>query len=95
MSIPSVHHDPARRCFEVKIGERTAFLTYVEEGPDVVFDHTYVPDEFRGQGVAAALVQAGLEEARRRHWRIVPRCSYVAAFIARHPEFADLVHRAG
>ena len=68
-----------------------ALLTYVREGGRVVFDHTYVPEQFRGKGVAAALVRAALNEAREQRWRIVPQCSYVAAFIERHPEFASLV----
>jgi hypothetical protein len=66
-------------------------VTDAFRGGSVCFDHTFVPDEFRGQGVAAALVREALEEARRRHWRIVPQCSCVAAFLGRHPEFADLV----
>ena len=68
-----------------------AFVSYTHDGACVAFDHTYVPDRFRGKGVAAALVRAALNEARDQHWKIVPQCSYVAAFIERHPEFAGLV----
>lgn len=68
-----------------------AILSYTREGGLVVFDHTYVPVAFRGKGVAAALVRAALNEARKQHWKIVPQCSYVAAFIERHAEFASLV----
>ena len=63
------------------------------KGARVVFDHTLVPDELRGRGIAAKLACAALTEARQQRWRIVPRCSYVAAFIKRHPEFANLVDR--
>ena len=56
-----------------------AFLSYAYEDNAVVMDHTYVPAEFRGRGVATTLVRAALDEARRRNWRIVPRCSFVAA----------------
>lgn len=71
--------------------DEVSFLSYTFDGDQVVFDHTYVPARFRGKGIAAALVRAGLNEARRRHWNIVPQCSYVAAFIERNPEFASLV----
>lgn len=68
-----------------------ALVSYTREGGLVVFDHTYVPEAFRGKGVAAALVRAALNEAREQRWQIIPACSYVAAFIERHPEFGSLV----
>ena len=86
-----VQHDPAHQRFETHIEGRTAYLSYAFQGDRVIFDHTFVPQEFRGKGVAAVLVREALEEARRQHWRLVPSCSYVAAYIDRHPEFADLV----
>lgn len=86
-----VHHDPEHRRFKADLEGRSAYLNYTFRDGSVFYDHTFVPDEFRGKGVAAALVREALEEARKQHWRIVPSCSYVAAFIERHPEFADLV----
>lgn len=85
-----VHNSSLQR-FELQSEEGSAFASYVREGSRVIFDHTYVPDAFRGKGVAAMLVRAALEEARRQHWKIVPQCSYVAAFIGRNPGYADLV----
>ena len=73
------------------MNDELALMSYSRDGGRVVFDHTYVPEQFRGKGVAAALVRAALNEAREQHWQIVPQCSYVAAFIERHPEFASLV----
>ena len=70
---------------------QVALLSYTHEGGRVVFDHTYVPEQFRGKGVAASLAWAALNEAREQHWQIIPQCSYVAAFIERHPEFGTLV----
>jgi predicted GNAT family acetyltransferase len=94
-SLP-VTHDTALRRFEVLADGVLAFLSYTREGAAVVMDHTYVPDAFRGRGVGAALVRAALDEARRQNWSIVPRCSFVAAFIERNPEYADLVdHHVG
>ena len=90
MSI-TVQHNPEHRRFETQLDGRPAYLTYTVQGGAVSFDHTFVPEEMRGKGVAAALVREGLEEARRRQWKIVPACSYVASFVARHPEFADLL----
>ncbi len=55
-----------------------------------VAEHTLVPPEIAGQGIAAKLVEALIEDARAQGFRIVPACSYVAAAFARHPEWADL-----
>ncbi len=90
--LPVVHNASLRR-FEDQTGDGPSFLSYTFEGDCVVFDHTFVPDALRGRGIAAKLARAALEEARQRRWKVVPRCSYVAAFINRHPEFADLVVR--
>ncbi len=86
-------HNADLHRFEWHAGNASpAVLTYTQAGSHVIFDHTFVPDELRGRGLAAELVRAALNEARQRRWKIVPRCSYVASFIERHPAYADLVY---
>ncbi len=95
-AVHSVTHDAGRHRFELRAAPgRPAFLSYTHEGDRVVFAHTEVPEELRGRGLAAVLVRAALEEARRRRWAIVPRCEYVARFMGRNPEFADLASPSG
>lgn len=65
-------------------------LTWTALGPARVADHTLVPPEIGGRGVAAALVEALVADARAQGFRIVPQCSYVEAQFRRHPEWADL-----
>ncbi|MFO1447590.1 MAG: GNAT family N-acetyltransferase [Opitutaceae bacterium] len=77
--------------FELSAEGLTAVLEFVPDGDRVAFTHTYVPPEWRGGGVASTLAHAALREARRRGWRVVPQCSYVALFLTRHPEYSDLV----
>ena len=85
-------HDPGRQRFVwAADGAPPAFLSYTFAGDRVIFEHTFVPDALRGQGLAAQLVRAALTEARRVGWKVVPACSYVASFIKRHPEFADVI----
>jgi predicted GNAT family acetyltransferase len=79
--------------FEIREDKHIAFLRYKREGARVIMDHTYVPDELRGRGLANALVNAALEEARPQGWTIVPKCSFVAGIIERNSKFADLVER--
>jgi len=44
----------------------------------------------RGQGVATALVERLVADARREGFRIVPLCPFVKAQFDRHPEWSDL-----
>lgn len=71
-----------------KIGE----LTYRKEaGGDVLAaDHTFVPPELRGKGVAGQLVEALVADARDQGFKIRPVCSYVVAAFRRNPDWNEL-----
>lgn len=88
-----IHHQPDRQCFECHVEGLRSELDYRLD-PDnrrVVFSHTGVPAALQGRGIAAALVQAGLDWARREQLRVIPACSYVAVYMRRHPETQDLL----
>ena len=65
-------------------------LTYQRRGKVLTADHTLVPPEIGGKGVAARLVEALIAGARADGDTIVPQCSYVEAAFRRHPEWAGL-----
>ena len=65
-------------------------LTYQRRGNTLVADHTLVPPEIGGKGVAAKLVEALIADARAAGDTIDPQCSYVEAAFRRHPEWAEL-----
>ena len=68
-----------------------AELTYQNAPNDVrIADHTFVPDELRGKGIAARLVAALVDDAREMSFKIRPTCSYVVTAFKRHPEWNDL-----
>ena len=68
-----------------------AELVFSDRGPDrISADHTGAPDELRGTGAAAALVQAMVDDARENGFKILPLCPYVKAQYARHPDWADV-----
>jgi predicted GNAT family acetyltransferase len=90
---PEVAHDEAGRRFVVMIDGHLAHADYQLDGERMICTHTFVPPELRGHGLAEHLVRAALAEARQRGWRVVPACSYVAAFIERHREFHDLLEK--
>ena len=68
-----------------------ARMSWIRSGKERVVDHTIVPQEIGGRGIAAQLVQALVDDARAQGFTIVPQCSYVAAQFRRHPEWADLL----
>ena len=66
-------------------------LTWTERDGVRYAEHTLVPKEIGGRGVAGKLVEALIADARAEGWKIAPDCSYVAAAFRRHPEWADLL----
>jgi predicted GNAT family acetyltransferase len=83
-------HDPARQRFTLAT-QPVSVLDYELGEGRVVFTHTGVPDAYRGQGLAACLVEAGLQWAREQGLKVVPACSYVHVYIQRHPAWLPLV----
>ena len=69
----------------------TSVLDYSLSAGRVVFHHTGVPSAYRGQGLAAKLVEAGLQWACEQGLKVVPACSYVQLYLQRHPEWQNLV----
>lgn len=77
--------------FEADLGESKAFLDYRLSPGRITFLHLEVPPEFEGKGIASKIAKAGLDHAREAKLKVVPRCPFVASYIKRHPEHAELV----
>jgi predicted GNAT family acetyltransferase len=52
--------------------------------------HTEVPAALRGRGVGSRLVAGALADVRRQGLKVIARCSFVKAFMGRHPKLSDL-----
>jgi predicted GNAT family acetyltransferase len=90
---PEIIHNPTEKRFETWIDGKLSKLDYIEDGKNFVITHVGVQPEFRGHGVAGKIVQVGLEYAKEKSLRVVPMCSYAAAYIRRHPEYAELTRQ--
>jgi uncharacterized protein len=77
--------------FEADVAGQLAVAEYVLGPTTITFTHTRVPDALAGRGIASQLVEAGLAMARTRNLRVIPRCSFVAAYMRKHPGFQDLL----
>jgi predicted GNAT family acetyltransferase len=87
MQIEVVHNQAAER-FEAVVEGRLAKANYRLDGNVMRMVHTEVPRELQGRGIAAALVKAALGHAREHGLKVAPVCSYVRAYMRRHPETA-------
>ncbi|MFJ8361042.1 GNAT family N-acetyltransferase [Streptomyces sp. NPDC093984] len=88
---PVVERIDAKNRYEILVdGTRAGLTAYRDRGDQRVFYHTEVDDAFAGQGLASQLVQQALTDVRASGKRIVPVCPYVAKFLKKHEEFADI-----
>ena len=82
-----VLHNPEKNRFETRVDGLVAELTYTMHNNQIIFMHTIVPSELEGQGVGGKLVKTGLDYARNSGFRIRSMCSFVSAYLKRHPEY--------
>jgi predicted GNAT family acetyltransferase len=89
-----VRNNTERSRYELLLeGEVVGIAEYRVDGERIVFPHTVIDPEHRGQGLGEVLVQAALDDVRSTGRTIVPLCWFVAEFVDAHPDYADLVGR--
>lgn len=77
--------------FELRSGDGViGFVVYRLAGDVITLVHTEVDPAHGGNGHAATLARGALDDARSRGLRVVASCPYIAAYITKHPEYADL-----
>ena len=92
MSEPHVVDNPPELRYEIRVDDRVAGeIRYTLDGEVVTMVHTEVDPEFEGSGLGGTLVAGALDDVRAQGRRVRPLCPFVAKYIARHPEYADLV----
>lgn len=88
-----VRDDPAQHRFAIALdGDDVAAAYYRrDENGHVVLTHTEVPSEYGGRGIASALARGVFDIARARGDRLVLKCPFMAAWFAKHTDYADVV----
>lgn len=81
MSTVTVQHQPEQQRFVLQLDGHQAVLDYQLNQNNIDFNHTFVPPEFRGKGLAEKLVKAGLSWAEQQQYSIHASCSYVQRFL--------------
>ncbi|MEJ6005210.1 DUF924 family protein [Paucibacter sp. AS339] len=85
-----IHHDTAACRFSAELDGHAMELDYRLQPGQIVFTHTGVPPALQGRGLAGQLVAQGLAWAASQEREVVPACSYVAAYLKRHPRWLAL-----
>ncbi|MBF4163811.1 GNAT family N-acetyltransferase [Nocardioides acrostichi] len=89
----SVRHEPEATRWVADLDDEEAGVAeyeLLERPPRIVFTHTLVPPRLEGRGIASALIEQALADVRAGRVaegrEIVPACSFVAAWMTRHPQ---------
>lgn len=91
---PTVAHDPQAQRFETVVEGLRCEVCYQMRDGVMWLVHTGVPPRLEGRGIAAKLVGAALDHARTEGLKVRPACSYVRAYMRRHPQTLELLAEA-
>ena len=86
-----IAHDFTGHRFSADVDGNTCVLDYRLADSVMTITHTGVPEAVAGRGIASQMMRAALGAARASSWKVVPACSYAAAFMKTHQEFGDLL----
>lgn len=87
----TVRDNADRRRFEIDLGDSLAIAEYTLPEGMITFTHTEVPTQHGGRGIGSVLIRAGLAAARERGLKVIPMCSFFAAYMKRHEDVQDLL----
>ena len=93
--MPTVSDAPERSRYELidDAGEVLGHVRYRHDGDVLDLLHTEIDDGHEGEGLGGTLARGVLDDARGRGLRIRPTCPFIAGWIEKHPDYADLVTR--
>src|SRR5690348_8021082 len=77
--------------FEIEQNGEIAYLEYNLSDKVLALIHTEVPEKLRGKGLGSSLAEAALNWARENNRKVDSICPIVQDYIAKHPEYSDLV----
>ena len=89
----AVTHNAARQRFEATVDDQLCVADYQLRGNVMWMTHTGVPSAVGGRGIAAELVRVALAWAGEQGYTVEPSCSYVEAYMQRHPQTRKLLAR--
>jgi len=89
--VRAVRDNPSDNRFELEVNDELAVAYYSRSPGIITFTHTEVPPALSGQGIGSRLARGALELVRIEGLKVVAKCPFISAFIAKHPEFNNLL----
>ena len=86
-----IRHNAASRRFEATVDNLLCRCDYRMHGDTMMLVHTEVPPQLERRGFASMLVRAAFDYARQNGLDVLPVCSFVSAWVRRHPEVEPLL----
>jgi predicted GNAT family acetyltransferase len=87
-----VNDNPDEHRFEISVDDEVAGFTVYRSRPGIrAFIHTEIEPSHEGEGLGGQLVKAALDAAREAGEDVLPFCPFVNGYIAKHPEYLELV----
>ncbi|RZL60857.1 MAG: N-acetyltransferase [Variovorax sp.] len=88
----TITDNPGQHRYEAALdGTLAGFAEYNLLTDAILFSHTEVLPANEGKGVGSALAKHVLDDARARQLHVIPVCQFIAGYIRKHREYADLV----
>jgi predicted GNAT family acetyltransferase len=78
--------------YEAVLDGRVVGISQYTLADDVItFLHTEVDPSVEGRGIGSRLAAGALDDVRRRGLRVIATCPFIAAYLRRHRDYADLL----
>lgn len=95
MTDPTIEHRPKANRYEAIVeGEVAGYVSYERIADALDLQHTVIAPEFEERGVRDALARGVFADIRAQGGlTVIPTCPFLARWLGRHEEYADLRHR--
>ena len=88
----TITNRPEQHRYEATIdGDLAGYCEYNLLSEAIMLTHTEVLPAHEGQGVGSAIARHVLDEARAQGRHVIPVCPFIAGWIRKHRDYADLV----
>ncbi len=89
---PDIRDEAENKRYALTVDGETAVVIYNLIQGGLMVTETIVPIPLEGRGIASRMARHVLADVKGRGLVILPVCPFFAAYLKKHPEWADVVH---